>query len=197
MLPYLLASLPAPRLGATPPIEIDAFLDACRRFLSEERIRELAAATHGATAGSDDPAHEGGPGARSSAAARAWAASSAALDDQVVRQRCARDRRDPGPYLRAPEGLRIDLAQAVTEAFASPHPGTRERALDQLRWHLADELATTAPLGFEALYARAVQLGIAWRWERWDVDAGWAVLEAHLRRIEQDVAAGPDGVGGG
>jgi hypothetical protein len=197
MLPYLLAGLPAPRLGATPPIEIDAFLDGCRRFLSEERTRELAAATRGTTAASDEPPHGGGAGTRSSAAARLWAAWTARLDDQVVRSRCARDRRDPEPYLRAPDGLRLDLAQAVTEAFEAPHPGARERALDELRWRLADELTATAPLGFEALYARAVQLGIAWRWERWDVDAGWAVLEAHLRRIEQDGASGPGGTDDG
>jgi len=185
MLPYLLAGLPAPRLGATPPIEIDAFLDGCRRFLSEERTRELASAAGDAA------------GARSSAAARTWAAWNDRLDDQIVRQRCARDRRDPRPYLRASDGLRLDLVEAVAEAFEAPHPGARERALDELRWRLADELAGTAPLGFEALYARAVQLGIAWRWARWDVDAGWAVLEGRLRRIEQDAAAGPGGSGDG
>jgi hypothetical protein len=119
------------------------------------------------------------------------------LDAQIVRQRCMRDRRDPEPFLRAPAGLRLDLAEAVAEAFEAPHPGARERALDELRWRLAGELAATSPVGFVALYARAVQLGIAWRWARWDVDAGWAVFEAHLRRIEREAAAGPGGADDG
>jgi hypothetical protein len=81
--------------------------------------------------------------------------------------------------------VRVDVRDGVREAFEAPNPAVRERALDSLRWRLADELAATEPLGDAALVAHAVQLGIAWRWAGWDVDAGWATLEAHLRRIEQ------------
>jgi hypothetical protein len=179
MLPYLLAGLPTPRLGETPEMGTDAFLDACGRFLSEDRLRELAAA-----AGRDGPAVAGRP----SAAARAWAELAARVEDRVVRARCARDGRDPAPYLRGPAGVRLDVDEAVAEAFEAPHPAARERRLDELRWRLADELGRAAPAGFAALVARAVELGIAWRWAGWDAEAGWAVLEAHLRRIEQEAA---------
>lgn len=213
MLPYLLAALPAPRPDETPELGIDAFLSSCRRFLSEERTRELAAAARRAGAGRVGPPRETGrdatgdarddphdvdrPAGAPSATARAWTQLADRLDDEVVRARCARARCDPRPYLRGPAGVRLDVAEAVAAAFEHPHPGARERALDRLRWRLADELAATSPIGFAALYARAVQLGIAWRWAGWDVDAGWMVLEAHLRRLEQDASPGPNAASDG
>jgi hypothetical protein len=103
----------------------------------------------------------------------------------VVQRRSARDRRDPAPYLRNPAGFRVDVAEAVTAAFALPDPGARERALDELRWRLADELGRSVPDGFGALLGRAVQLRLAWRWAGWDAEAGATELEALLRRIEE------------
>lgn len=195
MLPYLLASVPAPRLGQRPEIGIGDVAATCRRFLSEPRARELADAL-----GVDDEPGEPDerPGAhtdlRRGPVARAWADLAAQVDDAVVRVRCARDHRDPAPYLKHPDGFRVDVVQAVAYAFEAPHPGVRERRLDDLRWRLADELAATSPAGFEALYARAVQLRLAWRRTAWDADAGWRVLEAELRRIE-DQASGSAGGG--
>jgi hypothetical protein len=177
MLPYLLASLPSPRLGETPETDPDAFLDTCGRLLGDDRAQELAAALGRDAA----PSRAGG----ASAAARAWRELAEHVNDEVVRQRSARDGRDPAPHLQRPAGVRVDVRTRVREAFEAPNPAARERALDTVRWRLADELSATEPLGEAALVAHAVQLGIAWRWAGWDADAGWASLEAHLRRIEQ------------
>ena len=68
---------------------------------------------------------------------------------------------------------------------ATPREMQPERALDELRWRLADELRVNDPDGFAALVARAVQLRLAWRRAGWDEDAGWRVLEAAQRRIEE------------
>lgn len=191
MLPYLLASVPAPRRGERPEVGVAEVAATCRRFLSEARARELADAL-----GADGEPGEAGerdepdePDDRPGAVARAWADLAAQVDDAVVRMRCARDHRDPAPHLQHPAGFRVDIVAAVADAFDAPHPGARERRLDDLRWRLADELAARSPAGFEALYARAVQLRLAWRREAWDADAGWSVLEASLRAIE-DAAAG-------
>lgn len=199
MLPYLLASVPAPRRGERPEVGVADVAATCRRFLSEPRARELADAL-GADGEPDEPDERigagpgagasAGPGARPGPVARAWADLTAQVDDAVVRVRCARDHRDPAPYLEHPAGFRVDIVAAVDRAFDAPHPGSRERQLDDLRWRLADELAATSPFGFEALYARAVQLRLAWRHVAWDAEAGWRVLEASLRRID-DAAAGP------
>lgn len=204
MLPYLLASVPAPRRGERPEVGLAEVAATCRRFLSEPRARELADAL-GADGEPGEPGETDEPDDRPAAGrgiglaagrdgrlgpvARAWADLAAQIDDAVVRARCARDHRDPSPYLQHPAGFRLDIAQAVDRAFEAPHPGVRERRLDDLRWRLADELAATSPAGFEALYARAVQLRLAWRRVAWDAEAGWSALEASLRRVE-DAAAG-------
>jgi hypothetical protein len=183
MLPYLLAALPSPRLGEVPEVDSDTFLSTCRGFLNEQRMQELAAAAGLAAA---PPADRLGP------AARAWRARAGVVEDEIVAARCARDGRDPAPHLSEVAGVRIDVRQAVTAAFERPDPAARERALDTLRWRLAGELGQAAPLGFAELLARAVQLGIAWRWAAWDADAGWATLEAHLRRIEREASSEAD-----
>ena len=182
MLPYLLASLPTPRLGAVPDLTVDAFLEACGRVLAGPRLAALGRAVGVPPA--PDPAHLAPP----LAAERAWGDLAGRVDDAVARARCARQKRDPEPFLLHPAGLRIDVEEAVARAFAAPHPGLRERALDELRWRLVDELARSAPDGFAALFARAVQLRLAWRWAAWDAEAGWRALEAGLRVV--DVAAG-------
>lgn len=182
MIAYLLASLPTPRLGDAPTVTSDAFLEACGRVLSDARNRELAAAFA-------PPAEPTDRDARSDESslgptARAWAERVDHVEDAVVRARCARTGRDPEPYLRRPQGIRVDVVEAVARAFDAADPGVRERSLDAVRWRLADELATSDPAGFAALFARAVQLALAERRAAWGVDAGWAALEAALRRLE-------------
>lgn len=196
MIAYLLASLPTPRLTQPPAVGPGAFLDGCRTFVGEARWRDLAevlAARHvtpssprGVNGESDD---RSAPGARPDGeqpdpSARAWADWCAQIDDAVAVQRAAISRRDPTPYLRRPSGYRVDVVEGVERAFAAVNPAARERALDELRWRLADELASSEPDGFAALYARAVQLHLAWRWARWDAEAGWSVLDATLRELE-------------
>jgi hypothetical protein len=183
MFGYLLAALPTPREGTAPAVSREAFLDACRGFVSEERLADLAVAlglpAERAGRESDRP-HVG-----HDPATAAWLDLSAQVDDAVVLARSARARRDPNPYLKRPAGYRVDVAEAVAKAFGLPDPAARERALDALRWRLADELAASAPDGFPALLARAVQVRLAGRAAGWDRDAGWATLETTLRRIEE------------
>jgi hypothetical protein len=195
MVAYLLASLPAARLGEVPEVAPEAFLASSRGFVGAARTRELAWALGLPDPAATAPADASVPLASPTAAAatgdppdeatRRWADLSAQVDDAIVQRRCARDRRDPAPHLRNPAGFRVDVAEGVAAAFALPDPGARERALDELRWHLAGELAHPVPDGFGALLGRAVQLRLAWRWAAWDAEAGSSALEALLRRIEE------------
>lgn len=193
MIAYLLASLPTPRLAEPPAIELGTFVERCRGFVSEERWRDLddllAAPSGGqAAASSATPDTTPRDGSRRGRArdpvARTWHDLSAQIDDAVAMHRGANTRRDPAPYLQRPSGYRVDLVEAVERAFGAQHPGARERALDEVRWRLADELAVGEPDGFAALYARAVQLRLAWRWARWETAAGWSALESNLRALE-------------
>jgi hypothetical protein len=200
MVAYLLASLPTPRLGERPSITPQEFLEHCRGFVSEARWLDLATSlglVTGSYGAGDEPA--AAAPARSPAhervepvsaaeprddATRAWTDLAAQVDDAVMRARAARTQRDAAGVLRNPSGHRVDVAEAVTQAFALPHPGAREHALLELRWRLADELGRSEPDGFAALLGRAAQLRLAWRWSTWDDEAGRAALEAVLRRVE-------------
>jgi hypothetical protein len=100
--------------------------------------------------------HAGGlPEGRHDAATLAWWTLIAHVDDAVVHERARRARRDPRAALRGPPGFRFDIVEWVAQAFERPHPGARERALDELRWRLADELAVAHPGTFGALVAHA------------------------------------------
>ena len=188
MIAYLLASLPTPRLTEPPSIEPATFVERCRGFVSKERWRDLVELfgpdAHDAAAGRPTPSAGPQPDRQRDAVTRAWRDLSAQIDDAVAVHRAANARRDPAPYLQRPSGYRVDVAAAVEAAFALPNPGARERALDEVRWRLADELALRELDGFAALFARAVQLRLAWRWARWEAEAGWAALEANLRQLE-------------
>jgi len=187
MIAYLLASLPTPRLAEPPPIEPATFVERCRGFVSEERWQDLVellgSEAQDAVARST-PSDRSQPDRQRDPVTRTWRDLSAQIDDAVAVHRAADARRDPTPYLRRPSGYRVDVAAAVEAAFALPNPGACERALDELRWRLADELALRELDGFAALFARAVQLRLAWRWARWEAEAGWAALEANLRQLE-------------
>jgi len=190
---YLLASLPTPRLAEPPAMEPATFVERCRGFVSDERWRDLdellAARSKGQGAASTAmPARVPRDGSRPDRprdpVARTWHDLSAQIDDAVAIQRGANTRRDATPYLQRPSGYRVDLVEAVERAFGAQNPGARERALDEVRWRLADELALGEPDGFAALYARAVQLRLAWRWAQWEAAAGWTALETSLRTLE-------------
>jgi len=195
MVAYLLASLPTPRLGDVPDVHIETILERCAGFVGEDRARDLAwvlgiRPAHGRSDAADDAHRDGPPSGEprpplSDPATLAWAQFSDLVDDAVVLERCARAKIDPQPYLRRPAGFRVDVSEGVAAAFDLPHPGARERRLDEVRWRLADELRVGDPDGFGALVARAVQLRLAWRRADWNEDGGWRVLETAQRRIEE------------
>lgn len=195
MIAYLLASLPTPRRDAPPDVSPEEFLERCRGFVDEDRQHDLAWVL-GVRAPAQGPRDEGAatadatvagePYAARDATARAWANLAELVDEAVIRARAGRAKRDPAPDLRQPVGFRVDASEAVAEAFAAPDPAARERALDDLRWRLADELTAAEPDGFGALLARAVQLRLAARRATFDRDSGRTALEAVLREIEED-----------
>lgn len=192
MIAYLLASLPTPQRDAAPDLSPADFLARCRGFVGEDRERDLAwvlqgdtTAVDAAVAGTADAPSTREPYAARDATTRHWANLAELLDEAVIRARAGRARRDPAPDLGQPFGFRVDVAEAVAEAFAAADPGGRERALDDLRWRLADELAVAESDGFGALLARAVQLRLARRRAAFDREQGRAALDAALRGIEE------------
>jgi hypothetical protein len=170
-----------------------AFLERCRGFVSEERWRDLADVARARTArtvpgraGADDrprrrsPAPADEPVSDAERPARPRYPHLARPRRPGRRRRRAhapRGRSATRPVPARPSGYRVDVAEAVS-APSRCRTRARERALDELRWRLADELAVSEPDGFAALLARAVQLRLAWRWAAVGREAGWTALEA-------------------
>ncbi len=180
MIAYLLASLPTARLGERPEMGLDEFVERCRGFVSEQQWHDLN------TLLGPWPTPKQAPEVPETRdpATLAWADLSDQIEDAIARYRGTRAKRDPSDALREPFGYRVDVVEGVAHAFSLPHPAARERALDELRWRLADELGLSGRADFAELFARAVQLRLAWRWDAWDEEGGWAALEAALRQIE-------------
>jgi hypothetical protein len=173
MIPYLLASLPVPRLGLAPTPDPAGLVAACHDLLPPPERRDLRWAA-GLDARTDPQ----------TAAGAAWADLEAQVRDALTGERARRLGRDPDPELLRPAGYRADIAVRVNHTFTLADPQQRERALLALRWSLADDLALTAPDGFAALLARAAQTSLAASAARWDSETGWRTLEGMLERWE-------------
>jgi hypothetical protein len=173
MIPYLLASLPTPRLGVEPTTGPAALVSACSDLLRPEEVADLRWAAGLTTAATPE-----------TPAGVYWDDLEAQVVDAVTRERAFRLRLDPAPELRRPRGYRVDIPVRVAAAFARPNPAARERALQELRWSLADDLAAQGVGGFATLLARAAQTAIAAQVAGWDTAAGWRVFEGMLERME-------------
>jgi hypothetical protein len=161
---YLLASLPCLTLGATPLVSPEAFLAA-----SHEQLDAATAAAAAALLADHADPHP---------FVQAWRDKEAILRNTVALRRAARRTLDPLPWLRPTIGSDLRIVSAVEEAFQISDPLARERALDRLRWAVADELQGPDPLSERALLAYAIRLRLAWRWAHLQVAKGRRRAEA-------------------
>ncbi|MBI9020190.1 MAG: DUF2764 family protein [Verrucomicrobia bacterium] len=160
---YLVASLPALRLGEKPAMAAAGFRAACAGHLEAEEILMVDALLE-----NREPAR--------GAASRLWNAE-VQLRDAVVRVRAKNRGTDAARFIRPHEGFSVSIEKMVTDAFTRPNPLEREMELDRARWTLADELALTDAFGFPAILAFAAKVRIAERWAGLDESAGQAKVE--------------------
>lgn len=148
---YLVASLPMLALGTAPAMDSDVFLSECRQHLRPEDVEAVTWALS-----PDGPAPH--------PAAQRWQDYETQLRNAIARQRARRRGRDPAAHLHAHDGFEPTLESAVDDAFGSPTPMDRERALDTLRWEAIDRLRGIDAFGLPSVLAYALQLRIAERW---------------------------------
>lgn len=166
---YLIASLPGITLDASPRLTLDAFRSLCEDHLSPgdaaalERVLDV----------------EAGPAVGHPFTER-WSARETQLRNAAARLRAAKRQQDAGTFLRDHTGFDVGLEDGVEEAFNQPNPLARERALDQLRWRVLDELAGTDPFGSSAVLAYAVKLKLAARWASMNAKQGQAKISAAI-----------------
>ena len=166
---YLISSLPGITLDASPELSLDAFRSLCADHLSQGDGLALTCVLDLEAA--QAPTHP---------FAASWGARETQLRNAAVRLRAAKRQQDAGSFLRDHTGFDVGLEEGVEEAFNQPHPLARERALDQIRWQVLDELAGTDPFGSGAVLAYGVKLQIAERWADMDQAAGQAKVNAAI-----------------
>jgi hypothetical protein len=158
---------------------LPALVAQCRPFLGDDELHALQEPEAAAT----------GPGEAGSVA-RQWLDGERQLRNAVARKRATGWGVAVEPYLRDHTGFRVDIEDGVIRAFDAPNPLDRERALDELRWRLLDDLAGVVPWGFAALFAYARRLHLVDERAGRDTEEGRRVLRTTLEALEHRYDAG-------
>ena len=174
---YFAASLPALSMDAPPPLTMAHFLRLCDEHLDAGDRGIL-----------DQLVGPAGPGAASHAFLAAWHNIQTQILNAVARQRAARLRVDPTPYIRAQEGIDMAIEKGVADAFSKPTPQDRELALDRLRWQLVSGLAGFDPFASAAIFSYAMRLRLAERWNAMSAEQGARELEGRVAGLISAVA---------
>ena len=161
---YLIASLPLLSLDQPPQITAERFLDLCRTWLS------------GASAGAAEALMTGTPSEHPFV--KAWRGKDTLLRNAVAKARARAAGTDPGSWLRPVQEDDTQIAHLVEEAFQQPDPLRIERALDRVRWTVAEEMLGLDLMDVNAVLAYAVKLSLALRWADLDTGRGREVFDA-------------------
>jgi len=162
---YFVASLPPLALEGDPPFSSEHFADLCAEHLSPRDLEALESLA--------DPTRPG-----NHAFVLQWRDAETQIRNTVARARALRLGKDAAGYLRPVTGLSVALEKRCSDAMALSNPLERERALDTLRWNLADELAGLETFSLSAVLAYGVKLYLVERWTAMNEDAGRQKLEA-------------------
>jgi len=160
---YLLSSLPTLQLDAPAPITTEAFVAACRDQLS---AADAAAAEALFTdAACDHPF------------VTTWRDRDTILRNAAAYQRARLAGTDASRWLRPEQGCDTRIGNLVEDAFDEKDPLQREKALDRIRWLVAEELQGPDPLNVENVFAYAVKLAIVDRWTARTPEQGQAAFD--------------------
>jgi len=167
---YLIASLPMLSLEHKPNITAEAFLASCRAQLGEADADAAEALMSGAPSGHPFVV--------------AWRDKDTLLCNAAARARARAKGTDATRWVRPAQGCDVRLERLVEEAFQQPDPILRERALDQARWRVVEDLQGHDPMGTPVALAYAVKLALALRWAALDAGRGRAVFDDLTRLPE-------------
>jgi hypothetical protein len=160
---YLIASLPFLNVDAAPVLSPSKFEELCRQQLGEAASAAAVALLRGEP--TDHPL------------ASAWSDAETILRNAVTRRRARLRGADGARWLRPTRGCDRQIEEGVEAAFEAGDPLKRERALDELRWRVADALAGPDPLSLGVVFAYAVKLAIAVRRASLDKARGQATFD--------------------
>ncbi|MCE5297740.1 MAG: DUF2764 domain-containing protein [Methanoregulaceae archaeon] len=171
--PYLIASLPMLHFGMKPPFSFDRFLEICRQFIPEKDFQLLRTLPQ---------PEEYSKKAKRSLIIQKWIQFDTALRNEVVKIRSHKKHVDPAAYLR-PEGYSgSSLAPVVSTMNINGSILDNEKSLDETRWKLLDELATSHYFDLDLLITYAYKLLILQRWENIRSAEGTILLEEAIQQ---------------
>ena len=147
---YLISSLPMLRFDAAPGMTPDTFVEACREQLGEADAAAAEALLRGETSGH--------------AFVAAWKDKETILRNAAARERARRAGAEASRWERPAQGCDSLIESLVEDAFQEADPLACEKALDKVRWKIAEELQGPDPLDIRAVFAYAVKLAILSRW---------------------------------
>lgn len=147
--PYLVSSLPMLGIDKQPPMSLEVFVELCQEQLTDVDFQELEALL----SVDEQPTNN--------SFIKEWRAAETQLRNAVARARAAKlDGVDANKWLRTHTGFDVVLENGVSSAFQEKDPALRQKALDQLLWDKAAELAGYDEFSLKAIFAYAIQLKI-------------------------------------
>ncbi len=164
---YLIPSLPMLSLDAAPGITPAKFIEACREQLSAGDAALAEALLYGRPA-----VHP---------FAAALQDKETILRNAVARARARLSGTDAARWTRPAEGCDGQIETEVEDAFLESDPLAREKALDKVRWLIADDLQGPDPLSVKVVFAYAVKLALITRWTGFSAEQGRQTFEALTR----------------
>jgi len=164
---YLIASLPLLDFNQPPQITAEVFLESCRAQLS------------GAVAGAAEALMTGKPSGNPFV--KAWRGKDTLLRNAVAKARARAAGTDPGPCLRPVQEDDAQIERLVEDAFQQPDPLRVERALDRVRWTMAEEMLGLDLMDVSVVLAYAVKLSLVLRWAALDAGRGREMFDKLVR----------------
>ena len=158
---YLVSSLPLLKLGDSPLLTSERFLEMCAGEVSAEELdilREMSVVPR-----SDESCSE---------VERAWSEWDTCIRNELARYRAGELGVAVDEYVRDENDVFPTDRKQLEEILATRDPAARERALDDLRWRRLDDLETGHPFDFDALILYRLRLLLAEKWAEQDRERG-------------------------
>jgi len=155
---YLISSLPALNFEAAPPLSKKAFLQSCRDWLNLKECAAVEALLF------EKPAEH--------PFVTAWMDKETILRNALVQLRARLANKDAILYTRYAHGCDKKIESDVEDAVQHHNPLQKERAIDKIRWEIAEELQGCNPLSIKTIFAYAIKLVIVTRWSKRSSETG-------------------------
>jgi len=153
---YFVSTLPALSFGAKPPLTMDKFLESAKGLIPDkdrsllQDLRDKGIFSYSGNI----------------PILRKWQDFNVALNNELVKIRAARKHIDAEKFLHTEGRLGYDVSHLVSAAHRKASPAEGEKALDEERWGLLDELCIGHYFDLEFLVVYMFKLMILERWNK-------------------------------